>query len=389
MEEEQHERRSHKHKRKSSRRMEEDLNRSSFRTSGDSAGRPPPDKVPRTSGADPCAPPRGNEPYFQREASAQPHSGYESSHGAIPVIVTSQVPPQEGFAASVASVPAKGQSGDGSIAGERGADPEGFEHGADYGGHVATHFNSSLVNDDEAASRAEYRYQHVQGHASRTSAYGDPYGCPRPSARSSSLRTSFDSREGESQSLRVFGRIEDVLARMEHHLAASTSAQASSSAPASTPSSSGEFHSFIFISELLIFTCILWNFISTFFTSIKSLPALLFRSVRHVTGQITRPVSVHPDPAVLNRIWLVPCKMGNVNLPYIFADFTFGGIALYAYTKGSHTVAGPRGFGLFSMLSGCLYFEFSFTRVGIWTLERCLIFLEVFPCFCGKFAFVN
>jgi hypothetical protein len=240
----QHERRSHrhKHKRSSSRRMEEELNRSSFRTSGDSAGRPPPDKVPRTSGADPCDLPQGNEPFFQRESSAQPHSGRESSHGAIPVIVSSQVPPQGGSAAAVASVPATGHSGDGSIhAGERGADPEGFEHGADYGGRLTTRFNSSLVNDDEAASRAEYRYQQVQGHASRTLAYGDPCGSPGPNVRSSSLRTSFDSREGESQSLQVFGRIKDVLARMERHLAASTSAQAPSSAPTSTPSSSGEF----------------------------------------------------------------------------------------------------------------------------------------------------
>jgi hypothetical protein len=312
MENQQHERRSHKHKRSSSRRMEDDLNRSSFRNSGDSAGRPPPDKVPRTSGADPCAPPQGNEPYsavssqFQREASAQPYSGYESSHGAIPVIVSSQAPPQGGFAAAVASVPAKGHSGDGSMSGERGADPEGFEHGADYGGQLATRFNSSLVNDDEAASRVEYRYQHVQGHASRTPAYGDPYGRPSPNVRSSSLRTSFDSREGESQSLQVFGRIEDVLARMEQHLAASTSAQASSSAPASTPSSSGEFHSFIFISELLIFTCNLWNFILTFFISIKSFPALLFRSVSHVTGRVTRPVSVTSGPNGLKPYMVGP-----------------------------------------------------------------------------------
>jgi hypothetical protein len=251
-EEQQHERRSHKHKHsKSSRRMEEDLNRSSFRSSGESAGRPPPDKVPHTSGADTCTPPKGKEPYYQREVSAQPHSGHKkSSQGAIPVIIsTKQVPPQEGSAASVASVPAKGQPEDWSIAGERGVDPEGFEHGTDYGGQLATLYNSSLVNDDEAASRVEYRYQNVQGHASRTSAYGDPYGCPRPSARSSSLRASFDSREGESQSTQALERIEGIMARMEQHLAASTSAQATSSASASTPSSSGEF-SFISFSYL-------------------------------------------------------------------------------------------------------------------------------------------
>jgi hypothetical protein len=239
MAEKQHHR-SHKHK--SSRRMEEDLNRSSFRNSGDSAGRPPPEKVPRTSGADSCVPPRGDEPYYHREASAQPQSGNESSFGAIPVITNSQVPPQEENAAPVASE----QPSDGSYADERGADPTRYEHGADYGGYVTTKFNS-LVNDSEAASRSEYRYQQVQGQASRTPAYGDPCGRPRSSARSSTLRTSFDSREGESQSLQVLGRIEDVMTKMERHFAASTSAQATSSTAHSTPSSPGEFHSFIFI----------------------------------------------------------------------------------------------------------------------------------------------
>jgi hypothetical protein len=52
----------------------------------------------------------------------------------------------------------------------------------------------------------------------------------------------FDSREGESQSLQVLERIEDVMARMERHLAASTPAQATSSAACLTP----EFYSFIF-----------------------------------------------------------------------------------------------------------------------------------------------
>jgi hypothetical protein len=235
--------------------MEDDLNRSSFR-SGGAAGRPPPEKVPRSSRADPCVPPRCDEPYFQREASAQPQTGNETSHGAIPVlplvgnesgqVAPTQIPPQEGNAAPVDRVPATGQGFDGSYADSRGADPAGYEHAADYGGYMATNFNSSLVNNDEAASRAEYRYQQVQGHASRTPAYGNPYGSPCPSVRSTSLRTSFDSREGESQSLQVLWRIEDVMARMERHLAASTPAQATSSAARSAPSSPGEFHSFIF-----------------------------------------------------------------------------------------------------------------------------------------------
>ena len=165
------------------------------------------------------------------------------------IISTKQVPPKEGSAASVSSVPATGQPEDGSISGERGVDPEGIEHGTEYGGQLATRFNSSLVDDDEAASRVEYRYQTVQGQSSRTPAYGESYGDPRPSARSSSLRASFDSREGESQSAQALERIEGIMARMEHHLAASTSAQATSSASASTPSSSGEF-SFISFSYL-------------------------------------------------------------------------------------------------------------------------------------------
>jgi hypothetical protein len=204
---------------------------------------PPPEKVPRTSRADSCAPPKGDEPYFHREASAQPQSGNASIHGAIPVIVN-QVPSQEGNAAPV--VVSIDQPTNGSYANERGVDPEGFEHGADYGGYVATNFNSSLVSDSEAASRSEYRYQRVQGQASRTPAYGDPCGRPRSSARSKTLRTSFDSREGESQSLQVLGRIEDVMTRMERQFSASTSAIASLSAAHSTPSSPGEFHSFIF-----------------------------------------------------------------------------------------------------------------------------------------------
>jgi hypothetical protein len=151
--------------------MEDDLNRSSFR-SGNAARRPPPEKVPRTSGVDPCVPPRGNKPYFQREASAQPQAGNETSHGAIPVLLLvgnesgqvapTQIPPQEGNAAPVDQVSASGQLFDGSYANSRGADPTGYEHGADYGGYVTTNFNSSLVNDNEAASRAEYRYQRGQ-----------------------------------------------------------------------------------------------------------------------------------------------------------------------------------------------------------------------------------
>jgi hypothetical protein len=90
--------------------MENDLNRSSFCDSGELAGRPTPEKVPRTSRADSCEPPKGNEPYYCREASAQPQ-------GAIPVI-TNQAPPQEGDAAKEGpvAVPSGDLPADGSYA---------------------------------------------------------------------------------------------------------------------------------------------------------------------------------------------------------------------------------------------------------------------------------
>jgi hypothetical protein len=241
MDDQQPERR-HKHKRSSSRRMEEDLNRSSFRQSGESEGRPPPDKVPRTSGADPCAAPKGTEHSNRRsepkKSSSQSHSGYEPS-GTIPVII-SQGPPQGKIsAAAVASVPVSGQPGVGSNVGERGAGPSGYEHGADYGGQLTTRKNSTLVNDAEAASRVEYRYQQVRGHASRTPAYTDPFPRPHsPSARTSSVRAPLDSREGESQSTQVIQRMDGFMARLEQLFAASTSAP---SKPASTSSPTGEF----------------------------------------------------------------------------------------------------------------------------------------------------
>jgi hypothetical protein len=179
----------------SSRRMEDDLNKSCFRSSG-TAGRPPHDNS-HTAAADPYVPPMGNESH-RAVSTARPQTSNETGHGAPNVqplvgnetgqVAPTWIPPQEGNAAPVADVPA-GQFFDGSHADTRGAVPTGYEHGASYGGYLATGFNSSMVNDDEAASRAEYRYQQVQGHASRTPAYGDPYGCPRPSTRRTLLRT--------------------------------------------------------------------------------------------------------------------------------------------------------------------------------------------------------
>jgi hypothetical protein len=121
-------------------------------------------------------------------ATIQPLSSNETGQGAS---TAWSAPPLEGNAGPVADAPT-GLFYDGSsYSGMRGAYPEGYEHGVNYGGRLATRFNSSLVNDDEAASRAEWLY-HNQRQASRTAAYGDPYSRPYPSARSSSLRTSFD-----------------------------------------------------------------------------------------------------------------------------------------------------------------------------------------------------
>jgi hypothetical protein len=161
--------------------MEDDLNRSSF-CSGGTAGRPLHDKVPHTSAADPYVPPMGNESHWAA-TTARPLTSNETGQEATFVqplvgnetgqVAPTWIPPQEGNAAPVADAPA-GPFYDGSHADMRGAVPTGYKHGANYGAYLATGFNSSLVDDGEAASRVEYRYQQVQGHASRTPAYGDP-----------------------------------------------------------------------------------------------------------------------------------------------------------------------------------------------------------------------
>jgi hypothetical protein len=60
------------------------------------------------------------------------------------VAPTSRNSPQEGNAAPVADAPT-GPFYDGSHAGMRGVNPEGYEHGANYGGYTATGFNSSTT----------------------------------------------------------------------------------------------------------------------------------------------------------------------------------------------------------------------------------------------------
>jgi hypothetical protein len=235
------EKRHHSSRRSRSERMEDELNRSSFRDSGDLAGWRSPERAPHTSRADSCEP-QGAEPYCP-EASAQPIV-------AIPVI--NQGPPPEGDAAKEGLVAAPSNQGgpaDLPYVDERGGEAEGLVHGAEYGGFLPTKFNSSLVTDEEAAARSEYRYQKVLRQSSRTSAYGDTCGRPSPRARGSTPRSSLDCRQGESQSLQVLQRIEGVMTRMEQQFAASTSAFASLAAHV-TPSVPGEFISFHFCLEL-------------------------------------------------------------------------------------------------------------------------------------------
>jgi hypothetical protein len=127
-------------------------------------------------------PPFSNEP-VRAASTARPLTSNETGQGAAIVqpLVSNEtgqvppmwIPPQEGNAAPVADAPA-GPLFDRSQTGMRGAGPAGNEHGANYGGYVATGFNTSQVDDSEAASRAEYIYQqrHVQRQASRTPAMG-------------------------------------------------------------------------------------------------------------------------------------------------------------------------------------------------------------------------
>jgi hypothetical protein len=217
-----------------SRRMEEDLNKSSFR-SGDHA-RPPPEKVPRASRAEPMSAPKGNESFFQLDWSSQSLAGSaaQAGQGAIPVVATQKAQPLEGNAAC-------------GSAEARGGGPEGVVHGADYGGQVATKFKASLVSDAEAASRSEYRYR-IPGQSSRTPAYEDPSGRPRSRVRGSSPRSSSDHRRGESQSSNALELIEGVMLEMGRQFAAATSAllAASSTARSASPSP-GKFNSYIFI----------------------------------------------------------------------------------------------------------------------------------------------
>jgi hypothetical protein len=271
------EKRHHGSRRSRSERMEDDLNRSSFRDAGDLAGWPSPERAPRTSRADSCEP-QGAEPYCPG-ASSQPVV-------AIPVI--NQEEPPEGDVAKEGLLAAPSDLGgpaESTYVDERGGETEGLVYGAECGGPPPTKFRSSKVTDEEADARSEWRYQKPLRQTSRTSAYGDTCGRPSPGARGSTPRSSLDCRQGESQSTHVLQRIEGVMSRMEQQFAASTSAFASLAAHVA-PSTPGEFISFHFHLELSKYCLCCSNFILTFFIVIKC-PAYVFGLVHHVTKSIT------------------------------------------------------------------------------------------------------
>jgi hypothetical protein len=115
--------------------------------------------------------------------------------GSLPA---QSAPPSEGVVAPVQGAPTSAPSFDGpSTADLRGVYPEEYEHGERYGRRLATRYNSSLVDDEQAASRAEWLYQ-GQTQASRMATYGGGYGQPFPSPRGGGLGASFEGQERES-----------------------------------------------------------------------------------------------------------------------------------------------------------------------------------------------
>jgi hypothetical protein len=125
----------------------------------------------------------------------------------------------------------------------QGVNPEGYDHGVRYGGHQATSFNSSLVDDNEAEARTEWRY-HRHCQSAQPAAYAGPYTTAYPSAQSSRFRASFDDSQRESQASPSLDRIEAIMVRMERHQAAATTASTASLAQLHTLLSQGKFHSY-------------------------------------------------------------------------------------------------------------------------------------------------
>jgi hypothetical protein len=139
----------------------------------------------------------------------------------------------------------------------QGVYPDGYDYRVRYGGHQSTRFNSSLVNDNEADARAEWRYQRYRQSA-QPAMYAALYTTAYPSAQSSRFCASFDDSQRESQASPSLDRIEAIMECMEHHQAAATSA----SAQLNTLLSQGKFHPSYRNFELLeicSFCCVLFH----------------------------------------------------------------------------------------------------------------------------------
>jgi hypothetical protein len=89
---------------------------------------------------------------------------------------------------------------------------KGYDYGDHYGGYQATRFNSTQVNDEEADTRAEYRYQQyhqptpVPGYVG---AYSAPYS--DPNAQGQSLHASHVEPQRESQAPQALDRMECIM----------------------------------------------------------------------------------------------------------------------------------------------------------------------------------
>jgi hypothetical protein len=119
---------------------------------------------------------------------------------------------------------------------------DGYDYRERYGGYQSTCFNSSLVNDEEADTRADFWY-HRHRQSAQTAGYVGANSAPfsDPSARSRSFRASFDDSKRESQASPALDRIERIMERMERQQAAATSASSASSAQLHALIGQGEF----------------------------------------------------------------------------------------------------------------------------------------------------
>jgi hypothetical protein len=119
---------------------------------------------------------------------------------------------------------------------------EGYDYGVRYGGFQTTRFNSTLVNNEEADTRAEYRY-HRHRQSAQTGGYLGVYSAPYsdPSAQNRGFCAPFNDSKRESQASPALDRIEHIMERIERQQAAASSASSASSAQLHALIGQGEF----------------------------------------------------------------------------------------------------------------------------------------------------